>query len=463
MVSLTFYGGVDEIGGNKVLLQDGHTKIWLDFGMSFGQYRRFFEEYMSPRTKTGLKDFMTMNLVPRIEGLYSPDLLALAGMEAMEPAFDGVLISHPHEDHVKYVSFLHPDIPVYMGETCLAVREKLEEIGSSTIDERICSYKERNPETGRGDGKTVQRSIKIFKSGEKFSVGNIEIVPMAVDHSIPGAFGFLIYTSAGPIVYTGDLRLHGRNGHLTQQFVQKAAKNKPVALITEGTRVADVKKETENEQHVKDTILQQANQTQGLVIVDYAFKDADRFRTLVQVAHETGRKLIIGTKAAALYDLYSKIDEIQTPPIDDENTLIHIKQKTTSHVWERRFIEMDNSTEAEDIGKNQDQFILGLNQWALNELIDIQPGNALYVRSMSEPYNEEMALDEGRVDNWIDFFHMQKIRAHCSGHAPGTDLLDIAMQIKAKTVFPIHTEHPEKFEGLPGDIIFVHVGKTYRI
>ena len=31
MVSLTFYGGVDEIGGNKVLLEDGDVRFFFDF------------------------------------------------------------------------------------------------------------------------------------------------------------------------------------------------------------------------------------------------------------------------------------------------------------------------------------------------------------------------------------------------------------------------------------------------
>lgn len=463
MVSLTFYGGVNEIGGNKILLQDGTTKIWLDFGMSFGQYGKFFEEFMGPRTKTGLKDFLALNLVPDIEGLYAPDLLAMAGKKPAEPQFDAVIISHPHEDHIKYVSFLHPEIPVFMGKTCLAICEKLQEIGSSTIDNRICSYEERDPETGKAEGELIKRTIKTFISGKKFAVGNIEILPMRVDHSIPGAFGFIIYTSSGAIVYTGDLRLHGRNGHLTEAFVEAAAREKPVALISEGTRVADVKKETENEQHVKETILKETQKTQRLVIVDYAFKDAERFRTLVEVAQETGRKLIIGTKAAALYELYSQLSEIATPPIDHKDLLIHVKQKTTRHVWERKLTDMSNAMEAEEIGKYKDQFILGLNQWALNELIDIEPYNALYVKSMSEPYNEEMALDEQRVDNWIDFFRMAKIRAHCSGHAPGTDILAMARAINAKTIFPIHTEHPEKFVGLSGRIVFVESGKPYQI
>ena len=37
MTSLTFYGGVSEIGGNKILLEDGDTRLFLDFGMSFKQ------------------------------------------------------------------------------------------------------------------------------------------------------------------------------------------------------------------------------------------------------------------------------------------------------------------------------------------------------------------------------------------------------------------------------------------
>ena len=35
MTSLTFYDGINEVGGNKILLQDKDTKIFLDFGKSY--------------------------------------------------------------------------------------------------------------------------------------------------------------------------------------------------------------------------------------------------------------------------------------------------------------------------------------------------------------------------------------------------------------------------------------------
>ena len=55
MTSLTFYGGVNEVGGNKILLEDKDTKVFLDFGMSFGKRGAYFDEFMSPRTAAGLR------------------------------------------------------------------------------------------------------------------------------------------------------------------------------------------------------------------------------------------------------------------------------------------------------------------------------------------------------------------------------------------------------------------------
>jgi mRNA degradation ribonuclease J1/J2 len=45
MVKLTFYGGVNEIGGNKILLEDKGTKIFLDFGQSFTFGAEFFTSW----------------------------------------------------------------------------------------------------------------------------------------------------------------------------------------------------------------------------------------------------------------------------------------------------------------------------------------------------------------------------------------------------------------------------------
>ncbi|HHF58898.1 MAG TPA: MBL fold metallo-hydrolase, partial [Thermoplasmatales archaeon] len=79
MVKLTFYGGVGEIGGNKILLEDGDCRIFLDFGVSFSRRSKYFEEFLPPRTANGIGDFLATNLIPDIRGVYREDLLVHLG------------------------------------------------------------------------------------------------------------------------------------------------------------------------------------------------------------------------------------------------------------------------------------------------------------------------------------------------------------------------------------------------
>ena len=50
MVSLTFYGGANEIGGNKILLEDKDARVYLDFEESFDFGEDYFYQYLQPRT-----------------------------------------------------------------------------------------------------------------------------------------------------------------------------------------------------------------------------------------------------------------------------------------------------------------------------------------------------------------------------------------------------------------------------
>ena len=221
MTSLTFYGGVNEIGGNKILLQDKDTKVFLDFGKSFSRRATYFEEYLNPRTSNGIVDFLTMGLIPDIKGVYRDDLMVMAGRKPEEPDIDAVLLTHAHADHANYISFLNKDIPIHMGAGCHLILKALADRGSRSLDSEILDYRERPLTEHRGE-KPIPRTIEEFRTGDKFKVGTLEVKPIHVDHSVPGAYGFIIYTSEGPVVYTGDIRLHGTHPEMTEDFVNKA-------------------------------------------------------------------------------------------------------------------------------------------------------------------------------------------------------------------------------------------------
>ncbi len=131
----TPFGGVAEIGGNKLLVETGAapfvplahqpltasgagadglpTRVWLDFGTSLGQEKTFFSGFLRPRTFTGLQDAFQLEFLPRLPGVYREDLLFDTGLPYTAPLVQGVLLSHIHADHVGNLPVLDPAIPVY--------------------------------------------------------------------------------------------------------------------------------------------------------------------------------------------------------------------------------------------------------------------------------------------------------------------------------------------------------------
>lgn len=168
MTFVTFHGGVNEVGGNKILLEDKDTRIFLDFGMSFTTRGKYFEEYLKPRSSNGLVDFISMGLLPDLEGVYRTDLLEKAGKKEEPTQIDAVLLSHAHADHANYISFLHKDIPIYMGHTTYNLLKAIQERSPSSIEQEILEFDEDGSKRG---APKIQRTINEFSSGKKFKIG----------------------------------------------------------------------------------------------------------------------------------------------------------------------------------------------------------------------------------------------------------------------------------------------------
>ena len=470
MVNLTFYGGVKEIGGNKILLEDSGTKIFLDFGMSFSRRDLYFEEFLMPRAANGIGDFLTMKLIPDISGVYREDLLEHLRRKPEETDIQGVVLSHAHADHANYISFLHKDIPVYCGETCKYILEAVEEQSQRNIESEVLNFRKRPVYKDEYKNPPIERKFKTFRTGDKLKIGSLEIEPIHADHSVPGAYGVIIHTSEGAIIYTGDLRMHGTRAEMTDDFIEASREAKPMAMITEGTRI-DTGKTDESEQKVYDESKKELQDNDKLSIVDFNFKDVDRFNTFYQMAKDLNKKLVISFKHACFLERYHKDPKLRTPDSrDDQILILKPKRLTGTYIDEdytdwyiSRRLAYPNIITAEDITKNPRKHMVVLNFYYFNMMVDLKPYGGIYIHSLSEPFNEEMEISYERMHNWLRFFDLRFVQSHCSGHINGSDLREMIEKIHPKELYPIHTEQPDLFRKLGMETRIIQEGKTYKL
>jgi len=438
--------------------------------MSFARRDKYFEEYLTPRSANGLGDILATKLTPDISGIYRDDLLEHLGRRPENPDVQAVFLSHAHADHANYISFLHKDIPIFCGETCKYILEAVEEQTQRNIESEVLNYKKRPVYKSEYRNPPIERPFHTFRTGEKIKIDSFEIEPKHNDHSVPGSYSFIIHTVEGSIIYTGDLRTHGKHAHLTDDFIKSASEEKPIALITEGTRV-EIGKTNESEDKVFHASKKELKENKKLSIVDFNFKDVDRFTTFYQIAKDLDKKLVINFKHACYLERYHKDKKLKSPDSRDENILLFKpKRLTGTYIDEdykdgyiKKRLNYPNIITADEITKKPDEYIVVLNFWYFNQLVDLKPYRGKYIHSLSEPFNEEMEISYDRMVNWINLYKMNFIQSHCSGHISGFDLFQMIKTIKPKMIYPIHTEHPEMFKKLKTKTYLIKEGKTYKI
>jgi len=593
MVSLTFYGGVNEIGGNKVLVESGDGNVLLDFGRRMGVTGQYYSEFLQLRSNNALRDFLRLGVVPRLDGVYYEPYLKTSSMlvcpvfmlnfpyhEAPDywdnpditpcnpekPRVDGVFISHAHFDHIQDVSFLDPVIPIYCTEETKVLANVICDISTMHIDDQFFELRKDQeikpvipdsrsdyrvlfpgeldyydkPEyekkividdkTGFSFTRDYEPKKRCFKTELYGKVNEISYKLIPVDHSIPGACSVLMkFTDGTRILYTGDYRFKSRDAPTIDEYVSSVGEHIDV-LITEGTRI-DNETVLEEEKILKE-IKEDIKGKDGLVLVNFNWKDLTRYNLLLQVAQELDRVLVITNKLAyLLYEMHLYDPQKYQDPRKTKNLKVYVKREGSllyqkrdydkyrmgylhnhgrnsalddcnlvriaerlgkggrennvknplpltdeqepysyKEIMELATHHIENGVRAYQIRENPEKYILMFSYWDSNELFDLIPDkhskpSAYYLAASTEPFNDEMQIDEEKFMNWLEKFDVyyeseiihddeterdRKIflRRHISGHASQSEIVELIEKLKPKKIIPIHTAHPSKFKEL---------------
>jgi ribonuclease J len=442
--TVTFLGGVREIGGNKILVEDGPDRALFDFGPSFSPRREeFYVDFLQPRSSSPVEDLLEFDLLPRIRGLYSRDALQDSDIPYQAPEVHAVFVSHAHMDHAGHLGLVDPEIPVHVGE------------GTKTLLDTI--------QTSSPSMKYGEHPWRVFRDRVPVKVGGIEVVPFPVDHSVPFAYGFLVRTSQGTIVYTGDFRHHGPRAADTHDFFGAAAEEDPRMLIIEGTRAGADRRKNFTEEGVRSAVDRVLADSRTIALACTYPRDVDRLRTLYAAATQAERTLLVSPRTAYLLSSVAPLFPTGEVPVPGKSPALQVyaRKKKRLFRWEEPLL--DGALTSAEVRAHGPKYLLALDLMHFPEMIDLRPPEGSpFVHSMSEPFSED-DVDDKVMHNWLDHFGLRFHQMHASGHASGLELDAIVHRVGARAVYPVHTEHPEAFRASGARVVLPELNATYAL
>ena len=228
--------GTNQIGGVFTEISSKEAKILIDFGDDLDGIKR----------------------LENIEGLTTG-----------KPIYNGVFITHNHQDHMGRIDEISDKVPVYMSDLSRKIYETV-----------FCFSKNK--------GKIHRKTINLEEE-KTITIRDMKITPFIADHSAYNSFMLLIESEGKRILHTGDFRNHGYKGVLLESTLKKIGKID--LLITEGTTLSrkQVKSKTEAEL-VNDIVEKTKDYDQVLMLMSTT--NIDRVTTMQRVANRTGKTVI---------------------------------------------------------------------------------------------------------------------------------------------------------------------------
>ena len=388
-LKITPLGGLNEIGGNMMVVETENEAIIVDVGMSFPDGEMHGVDILIP-------DFTYIREI--------------------KDKIVAVIITHGHEDHIGAMPYLFKEMQFPIYGTSLP----LEMIGSKFDEHKMRDH--------RGYFRAISKRTPI-KIGNDF-----EVEWMHITHSIIDSSAIAIKTEAGTMIHTGDFKIDHTpiDGFPTDLHRLAHYGEEGVLVLTSDSTNSHSPGFTRTEKTVGPTFDKIFSSAKGRVVMSTFSSNIHRVAQAIEKALIYGRKIcVIGRSMEKNLEIAMNLGYIKFPK--DQFIEAHEVNKYN----DKEVLIVTTGSQGESMS--------ALYRMAIHEHrhIKIKPEDQIILSSKAIPGNEASVseiinhlLKAGAKVAYQDFPDI-----HVSGHAGQEEQKLMLRLVKPKFFLPVHGEY----------------------
>jgi ribonuclease J len=384
-VSVTFLGGLGEIGRNCAVLEIDGKLALIDCGMAFPD-----------------DDMLGVDLI-------LPDFSSVFDRAG---DVECVVLTHGHEDHVGALGYFLREVPVPVYGTPLSValpRSRIEELG-------------------------IQPDLRPVEVNEWVEHGPFRFKMIPVSHSVPHGAGIAFDTPEGIIVHSGDFKLDPTPIDAMPTDLPAFAElgSKGVRLLLADSTNADRPGFIPSESSLADPIYELVVEANGLLVAACFASHLHRVQQIVDAVVDAGRFIsFLGRSMVRNTELAAELGVLDLP----EERVMPIDQ----------LLRLPPEEAAVICTGSQGEPFAAISLMASGEHrnVKLKEGDTVLMSASTIPGNETKV---GRVWNALSrmgviVHHGSNARVHVSGHAAQDELRTFINVVRPKGFVPVHGEY----------------------